>query len=228
MRAPPILTSCFLLAGSGTLESVSQSSSALAADIVLAIAGIVTFTFLAVSVTHGTTHDFDMAVRDAIHARATVPLTHVMEVVTNFGGSWFLWPAGMAIVFVLFRAGRRREAVLLAIAVAGSEIVNETLKMIFQRHRPEAYFGYPLPPTYSFPSGHSFVSYCFYLALAEILAAPDWPVLQKIALWTAAGVLVLWIGISRIYLGVHYPTDVLGGYTAAVAWTAILRAVHQR
>jgi undecaprenyl-diphosphatase len=206
---------------------VSQSRSALAADLALATAGIISFTVLALSVTRGTTYDFDMSVREAIHAHASVPLTHVMEIVTNFGGSWFLWPAGIAIACVLVRAGRRREATLFAIAVAGSEVVNEALKMIFQRQRPEAYFGYPLPPTYSFPSGHSFVSYCFYLALAEILAAPKWPIFQKIALWTAAGLLILWIGLSRIYLGVHYPTDVLGGYTAAVAWTAILRAIHQ-
>jgi undecaprenyl-diphosphatase len=206
---------------------VSQSRSALAADLALAIAGVLTFTVLALSVVHGKTQDLDTAIREAVHAHANTGLTRVMEISTNFGGSWFLWPAGLVIASLLVRAGRQREAVLFAVAVVGSEVMNETLKIIFQRQRPEAYFGYPLPPTYSFPSGHSFVSYSFYLALAEILAAPDWPRFRKIALWTAAALLILWIGLSRVYLGVHYPTDVIGGYTAAVAWTAILRVVHQ-
>jgi undecaprenyl-diphosphatase len=207
---------------------VSRSRSAVALDVALALAAVVAFTVLALSVTNGTTGGIDTTIRDAVHGFASVPLTHVMEFVTNFGGSWFLWPAGMVVAALLVKGGRRREAVLFAITLIGSEAVNETLKLLFHRHRPEAYFGYPLPPTYSFPSGHSFVSYCFYLALAEILAAPGWPALQKIAIWTAAALLILTIGLSRIYLGVHYPTDVIGGYTAAVAWTAMLRAVHQR
>ena len=206
---------------------MSQSRSALAIDFALALAAIIAFSLLAYSVTHGTSHDLDIAIREFIHARASVPVTHMMEFITNFGGAWFLWPAGVAIAAILVRQGRRREAMLFAIAVVGSEAVNETLKEVFRRERPEAYFGYPLPPTYSFPSGHSFVSYCFYLALAEILARPEWPLERRMALWTAAALFILWIGISRIYLGVHYPTDVIGGYTAAVAWTAILRAVHQ-
>jgi membrane-associated phospholipid phosphatase len=206
---------------------VPQSRSALAIDLALAAVAVVAFSLLAYSVTHGTSHDLDIAIREFIHARANVPLTRVMEFTTNFGGAWFLWPAGIAIAGVLVREGRRREALLFAIAVAGSEALNETLKEIFRRQRPEAYFGYPLPPTYSFPSGHSFVSYCFYLALAEILARPEWPPARRMALWAGAGLFILWIGLSRIYLGVHYPTDVIGGYTAAVAWTAMLRAVHQ-
>lgn len=211
----------------GTLECVSQSRSALRVDLGIAIAAILAFAWIAYGVTHGSSHSFDTAVRDAVHARASSYLTDVMIFITNFGGGRFLWPFGAVIALVLLRQGRRREAALFAIAVVGSEALNETLKMLFHRARPEAYFGYPLPSTYSFPSGHSFVSYSFYLALAEILTSPEWPTAHKVAVWTAAGLLIGSIGLSRIYLGVHYPTDVIGGYTAAVAWTALLRAVHQ-
>jgi undecaprenyl-diphosphatase len=206
---------------------VSQSRSALRLDLAIAIAAILAFAWIAYGVTHGTSHGFDMAVREAIHARASDSMTEVMMFITNFGGGKFLWPTGIVIAGVLLLQRRRREAALFAIAVAGSEALNETLKMLFHRERPEAYFGYPLPSTYSFPSGHSFVSYCFYLALAEILTSPEWPTAHKVAVWTAAALLIGSIGLSRIYLGVHYPTDVIGGYTAAVAWTALLRAVHQ-
>ena len=72
---------------------------------------IAVFGVLAYAVAHGLTQDFDLAVRDAIHARAAVPLTWVLQVVTRFGGSWFLWPFGAAIG-ILFRFGRpvRRAA----------------------------------------------------------------------------------------------------------------------
>ena len=199
-----------------------------AVDVVVAIAAALAFVGLAIAVTHGHTQGFDLAVRGAIHARASTPLTRVMEVTTQLGGGWFLWPFGAIIVAVLVREGRRQEAALFAVAVLGAELVNESLKLVFQRPRPEAYFGFPLPATYSFPSGHSFLSFCFYLALAELAIEPEWTPGRRLAVWGTAVMLVLLIGVSRVYLGVHYPTDVLAGYTAAIAWTALLRAAHHR
>jgi undecaprenyl-diphosphatase len=92
----------------------------------------------------------------------------------------------------------------------------------FQRPRPDVFFG-PQPLNYSFPSGHALVSCCFYLALAEILVRDQWPRVRKLAVWTLAVLLTGAIGLSRVYLGVHYPTDVLGGYAAAIAWLSIVR-----
>src|ERR1035438_1105653 len=87
-------------------------------------------------------------------------------------------------------------------------------------------FGYPLPSTYSFPSGHAFVSFCFFLCLAEILIRDEWPVAGKVAMWSAALACTLTIGLSRVYLGVHYPTDVLAGYAAGIVWTTLIRVTH--
>jgi undecaprenyl-diphosphatase len=184
--------------------------------------------WLAFAVAHSATQQFDLTVREAIHAYASVPLTTAMQAATQLGGSWFLWPFGALVAFALARSGRRRETLLFSIAVVGAVLVDEGMKLIFQRPRPEAFFGYPAPVTYSFPSGHSFVSFSFYLTLAEILIEPEWPRSRKLALWMAAVALVLLIGFSRVYIGVHYPTDVIGGYTAAIAWTAMVRAAHHR
>lgn len=197
-------------------------------DVVVAVTAALLFLGLAIVVTRGTTQGFDLAVRGTVHGWAAPSLTRVMEAATQLGGGWFLWPFGAIIVLVLLREGRRQEAALFAVAVLGAELVNESLKLMFQRPRPEAYFGFPLPGTYSFPSGHSFLSFCFYLALAELTIEPEWTAGRRAAVWVAAVLLVLLIGVSRVYLGVHYPTDVLAGYTAAIAWTALLRAAHHR
>jgi undecaprenyl-diphosphatase len=100
------------------------------------------------------------------------------------------------------------------------------MKLFFHRPRPEPWFDYPLPFTYSFPSGHAFVSFCFCLCLAEILIREEWPLAGKLAMGSAALGCTLTIGLSRVYLGVHYPTDVLGGYAAGIAWITLIRMAH--
>jgi undecaprenyl-diphosphatase len=169
---------------------------------------------------------FDTAGRAAVHAYAHPWLTLVMEAASAVGGGWVLWPAGAIIVALLARAGRGREAALFAVAVVGANLVDEFAKLFFHRARPEPWFGYPLPFTYSFPSGHAFVSFCFFLCLAEILVRDEWPMLRKLAVWSAAVACTFTIGLSRVYLGVHYPTDVLAGYTAAIMWTTLIRVAH--
>ena len=186
------------------------------------------FAWLAAVVAPGSTSGFDFAVRDGIHRWASEPLTAAMRAATQFGDGWVLWPLGMLIVVWLEREGRRMEAVLFAIAVIGANLVDEGMKLVFHRPRPEPFFGYPSPVTYSFPSGHSFVSCCFYLALAEVLVDPDWGAGRKVGVWMGAAAVTLLVGLSRVYLGVHYPTDVMGGYAGAVAWAALVRVAHHR
>jgi len=105
-------------------------------------------------------------------------------------------------------------------------LVNEALKVLFHRLRPEAWFGYTAPTNYSFPSGHAFVSCCFFLCMAEVLIQANWPLGWKVATWVAASACTFTIGLSRVYLGVHYPSDVIGGFAAAIVWTTIIRIAH--
>jgi membrane-associated phospholipid phosphatase len=192
-------------------------------DLAIGLAAVLLFAWFAWLASQGAPPDFDMAGRDAIHAYARPWLTLVMEAASLAGGGWGLWPVGVLIAGLLARAGRGREAAVFAIAVLGANFVNEAMKLFFHRPRPEPWFGYPLPPTYSFPSGHSFVSFCFCLCLAEILMRHGWPLVGKVAIWSAALGCTLTIGLSRVYLGVHYPTDVLGGYAAGIVWTMMIR-----
>jgi undecaprenyl-diphosphatase len=184
------------------------------------------FAWLAWLASHSAPPGFDTAGRDAVHAFASPWLTLVMKAASQAGGGWGLWPAGVLIVGLLAHAARGREAALFGVAVLGANLINEAMKLFFHRPRPEAWFGYPLPSTYSFPSGHAFVSFCFFLCLAEILIRDEWPVAGKVAMWSAALACTLTIGLSRVYLGVHYPTDVLAGYAAGIVWTTLIRVTH--
>src|SRR5260370_1340127 len=90
------------------------------------------------------------------------------------------------------------------------------------------FFSMVAPSSYSFPSGHALASFCFYGALAAILVTRLRSRRIRIALWTSSAVIILLIGLSRIYLGVHYTTDVLAGFAAALIWTVVVAFVEQR
>ena len=169
---------------------------------------------------------FDTAWRDLVHGYAAPWLTRVMIAASWAGSGLVLWPLGALIVLLLARAGREREGALFAVAVVGANLISESLKLFFHRVRPEPWFGYPLPSSYSFPSGHAFVSFCFCLCLAEVVVRDEWPAARKAAVWGAAVACTLTIGLSRVYLGVHYPTDVLAGFAAGVVWTTVIRVAH--
>ena len=192
----------------------------------VALGAVLMFAWLAEMALIGGPSPFDLGLRGQVHAYAHPQLTQFMWFASWLGSGWVLWPGGALLVGLLDRAGRRRDALLFALAVVGANLINESMKLMFHRPRPEPWFGYPLPPTYSFPSGHAFVSCCFFLCLAEVLIRDRWPLALKAATWMVASAITLTIGLSRVYLGVHYPTDVLAGFAAAIVWTTVIRVAH--
>ncbi len=189
-----------------------------------AAAALAVFVWLAGQVFHHETIRFDALVRDGLHRLASPGLTWFFRIVTQFGSEMFLVPFGGFVVWRLAAAGRRRAAILFAVAAAGGEALDFVLKLLFRRTRPEVFFGLTAPGSYSFPSGHSMLSACLFGVLAAILTVRMKSRARRAAIWAAAAVATLLIGLSRIYLGVHYPSDVLAGYAAAVIWVASVRA----
>jgi undecaprenyl-diphosphatase len=174
------------------------------------------FAVLALAVAGGSAAGFDAAVRNQIHARATAALTETAQLLT-FAGSAKVWVPGLAVALAAcWMAGERKRALGLAMVMAGATLLDNGLKLAFHRVRPEVFFGV-LPDTFSFPSGHALFALCFYGALATVVASRLGSTLLRLALWVAAALLILGIGLSRIYLGVHYPTDVLAGFLAGGA-----------
>jgi len=178
------------------------------------------FAWLAESVVEQHTGAFDAYVRAYVHQWATPDLTRLM-----FAATW-MGSGGLAIIallaFALFRHFLwRRAAIWLLVTVGGAAVLSLTLKSAFHRPRPTPFFGH-VPHTYSFPSGHSLFSFCFYGVLAGLLTARTMSRPLRVMIWIAAAALVFTIGLSRIYLGVHYPSDVIAGYLVGSIWVSTM------
>ena len=106
----------------------------------------------------------------------------------------------------------------------GAGVLDTALKLAFRRARPTPFFDYPLPPSYSFPSGHALFAFCFFTAAGALLAPRLKPLALKLLVGVVAVGAVLAIGFSRIYLGVHYPSDVIAGYTVGLLWSSVIIA----
>jgi undecaprenyl-diphosphatase len=185
-----------------------------------AAAALLLLVWLAVGAAAGRTLAFDYAVRDAVHRAASPLLTAAMRWLTCLGAEVVLVPLGAVVAAGLVRARRHRAAILFAATLLGADASSELLKVVFHRARPAAFFGVVAPDSYAFPSGHSLAAMCFYGLLAALVAPRCRTAPGRAALCLAAAAIVAVVGFSRIYLGVHYPTDVLGGYTLAAVWLA--------
>jgi len=183
------------------------------------------FSWLAHEVFEGATVRFDSAIRGWVHQFASPELTRAMFAISWMGARGLLLLFLISIAaFLIFHW--RRAALWLFLSVAGADVLILTLKYGFHRPRPAAFFGAE-PTSYSFPSGHSLASFCFYMVLAGLLSSRVRSSGLRVAVWFVAILLVGAIGLSRIYLGVHYPSDVIGGYLAAALWVTTLLAADQ-
>ncbi len=147
--------------------------------------------------------------------------------VTALGGFTVLSVLTILAVALMLMLGRRTQAAIFAAAVVFAQVAAELVKHIVNRPRPELVAHHDLVYSSSFPSGHSVMAPVVYLTLAAIVAAGSARRSIKLTLVIGAAVLVLAVGVSRVYLGVHWPTDVLGGWTmgATIAWVAAM-ALH--
>jgi membrane-associated phospholipid phosphatase len=194
-----------------------KSGLLLLGALLIAATALFVFGWLAEEVLEGDTQQFDAFVLTAVHQLATPGLTRLMQVFSFLGSVAAVTAMCLAAVCVSLYFRHIRTAALLATTMLGVAALDVALKHAFHRPRPVAFFG-ATPSSYSFPSGHALGSLCFYGLLAAILAARARGRGAKFCVWTAAVLLVGMIGFSRIYLGVHYPSDVIAGYCAAVVW----------
>jgi membrane-associated phospholipid phosphatase len=183
------------------------------------------FVWLAFALKWNHTLWFDTAIRQAVQRCGSPLLTLAMRYITNFGQPAFLVPFMFIVVLWLLVLRRYRAAMALVVLWSGATALSETLKLLFRRVRPEAFFGYTEPITYSFPSGHAIASACFYGVVAAVIAANGHSAVWRAAIWGAAFLIVMLIGFSRIYLGVHYLSDVIAGYAIAVFWVVLVRTL---
>jgi membrane-associated phospholipid phosphatase len=159
----------------------------------------------------------DARLANALHANLVPSATTAFSAVTTLGSTAVLALIVSAAAAYLVPRRRGREAALLAVTLVGAQLLTWILKAIFERPRPT--FDDPVTTAswFSFPSGHALSSIAVYGALAYVFVAGVRSRRARAAL-AGVAVLVVVIGFTRLYLGVHYLTDVLAGYSAGLAW----------
>lgn len=175
------------------------------------------FGYLSTEVVEGETH-VDREVARSLHEHATPAWTDVFTAITWLGNLVTLAAVLGVAAVLLARRHRYRDLQFLLLAALGTKVLTEVFKWSFHRDRP--FFPDPLATesTYSFPSGHASMSLAIYGSLAIIVARQLENVALRALVVAGAAVLIALIGFSRIYLGVHYLTDVVAGYSLALAW----------
>lgn len=199
----------------------------LSLGLVAAAGALLLFYWLAEEVYEGDAQRFDESALAFVNWFASPPLTSLMRAVTYLGPNEFLLVAGACVVLVFVLAGWGRAAVALLITMAGATLLNVTLKLSLGRERPEPFFGTPPPESYSFPSGHALFSFCFYGVIAAAVTARVEGAGRRASVWAVTVSLVALIGFSRVYLGVHYPSDAAAGYAAAFVWLVMVASADR-
>lgn len=186
------------------------------------------FVELAEEILEGETEAVDTALLLALRSAADQadPLgprwfEEMMRDVTAFGGTGPLVFITLAAACYLVLRRRARTALFVLLAVGGGQILSSLLKFGFDRPRPDLVPHGMHVYTASFPSGHAMMAAVTYLTLGALLARTETRRRLKAYLILLALLLTLLVGLSRVYLGVHWPSDVLGGWAAGSAWAAI-------
>jgi undecaprenyl-diphosphatase len=195
----------------------------------LATAGLILgFGLLAEEVIEGDTTAFDRTIfllfRQAGNPVSPIGPLWLKEAardLTGLGSTTVLGLVFISVLGYLLMIRMRGVALLVLVAVLGGQILSTVLKLLFERSRPDLVPDTPHVFTASFPSGHAMLSAVTYITLAALLARVQPSRNARIYLVALATLLTVLIGVSRVYLGVHWPTDVLAGWCIGSAWAML-------
>jgi undecaprenyl-diphosphatase len=207
------------------IARAGHSDSWLAISVLSIAALLFAFGLIAQEVVEGEPLAFDrtvmLAFRDAANPSIPIGPPWLLEAardVTSLGSTVVLGIILFAVVGYLLLDRKRTAAWLMLGAVLGGVALNDFLKFAFARPRPDFVTPAVQVFTSSFPSGHAALSAIAYLTLGAILARTHASVRIRIYLMSLAAIVTGLVGLSRVYLGVHYPTDVLAGWCVGTAW----------
>lgn len=201
----------------------------MASRIVLAGGGVALVIALAVGVSLGLTDELDQAVIQAVRVPALQGLLAPLGIITELGSTWAI-TAMAAVAFLVGAAiGMWGHGLIGAFTIGLASIANSSLKLAMARERPELLEQIIVERGFSFPSGHALLGMVAYGVLAVLISRSRLPLGVRRAVIVGLVVVIGLIGLSRIWLGVHYPTDVLAGWTAGavvvLAYAALTRRV---
>ncbi len=163
----------------------------------------------------------DKNIAEWFHERRTLGLTTTMQLVTGLASPIWVTGVALASAFVLWWKGYWYRLLALVLVLPGGMVLDFLLKILFQRHRPSFAGSFLIFHGYSFPSGHTMAATLLYgvLATFTVMALEAWR--WRVGAVLGAFVMVLLVGFSRVYLGAHYLSDVLGAAAAGFAWLVL-------
>ena len=182
---------------------------------------LIVFGHLAEDVLEHEVFSFDRPILMFMHSHATEALDMLMVFFTRIGSSLVLVPLNILVFSLLIYQKRRKEALFWIFAVMGAALLNFIAKHAFARIRPDLWISISPEVTYSFPSGHAMNS----MAVMTALVLLAWDTRWRGLMMVTGACFILLVGSSRIYLGVHYPSDILAGWLASSAWVVGLASV---
>jgi len=188
------------------------------------IASVGTFASLADEVREGGTLSFDNAVLLAINAQSSPLLDTVFVIGTNLGGVFVVAFTTAFLIAMLVLKRQYSKALLTAIIIGGTTLANLFLKLFFERSRPELWERLVVEQSFSFPSGHAMAS----MALGLTIILLTWNTRWRVLALVMSILYIFFIAASRLYLGVHYPTDILAGWIVSSLWVAGVTSILYR
>lgn len=193
----------------------------------IAVLATIVFVVLAEAVLEGDADAIDRALALGVRELDHPVLDRLMITVTQVGSGVMLGVVSIAVIIALLRHRHDSTAFIIGANVIVAEILMTLLKRYFQRPRPTLFDEITRPETFSFPSGHALSAMAVYGGIAAVVIAHRRG--QRAWIVAAATVLIGAIGFSRVYLGVHWPFDVLAGFAAGVPFVvATVHLLHTR
>ncbi|MGZ8516373.1 MAG: phosphatase PAP2 family protein [Chitinophagaceae bacterium] len=203
------------------LASIALLSIELIIVLVLFICALLGFTVIAYRIFNLQNDQFDFLVFDELATIVSAPITNFMQFITFFGNHKFLIPANLVlIVYFLFFKKHRWYSIKVPVIAIGSLLLMFILKQLFNRARPLVPLLEPVQGL-SFPSGHALMSMSFYGLLIFLVWENVHNRVWKWSFMTLLFIFILLIGFSRIYLRLHYFSDVIAGFAAGIIWLSL-------
>jgi undecaprenyl-diphosphatase len=204
------------------------ASSRTAPLLALGIGGVVMLIALAVMVSTDLTDTFDGTIIAAVRAAAVHDLLTPLGAITELGSTWAVVVVALLTFAVGMAIGPWRHGAAGALTIGVASVANSALKMVIARARPDALDPLVVERGFSFPSGHSALGMVAYGVLAVLISRSRLPLAVRWIVIVGLAVLIGLIGLSRVWLGVHYPTDVLAGWAAGGVIVLVYAGITRR
>lgn len=200
------------------MQKLNPQSKNILSLVMLAIyLPLIAFAYLAQNVLQNRPESFDKPILFYVHHFSTPTWDKLAVILTNLGSPTTMGIIAALVLIGLIQFKKYRAGLFFAVAVGGAGLINLIAKPIFHEARPELWSRLVTETDYSFPSGHAMGSLALVLAIIILLWPSKWRRLSLVL----GTIFILIIGLTRLYLGVHYPSDILAGWSLSISWVTI-------